>query len=185
MAETESRSERPKKSETPQQDTQVTRIVTTGNTVRIETPAGKNRRKPRISVIGNTLDTTDEAVTGFLDFLREYAVIGLVIGFVIGGQVQILVKQIVSSFIDPLTQLLFGKALSTRTFALHFHGRIAYFGWGALVYSLVIFLLVLITMYVVIKSLHLDQLAKEAKKKEEEAHRANKHSHDKHGGLES
>jgi large-conductance mechanosensitive channel len=148
-------------------DTQTNRIITTGNTVRIETPTGKSRRKkPRPKSV---IDSTDEAVTGFLDFLREYAVIGLVIGFVIGGQVQTLVKQLVSSFIDPLTQLLFGKALSTRTFALHFHGREAYFGWGALVYSLIIFLLVLITMYIVIKYLHLDELAKAKKKQQQEA----------------
>lgn len=97
-------------------------------------------------------------VGNFVDFLKQHAVVGLIIGFVLGGQVQAVVQQLVKSFLDPLTQLMFGKALSDRTFTLHFHQHYANFGWGGLVYTFIIFLLVLISLYIAIKLLKLDKL---------------------------
>ncbi len=137
--------------------------VTTGSNIRIE--AVKSTRKPKQSrpqvVVSVAQDISP--VNNFLDFLREHAVVGLIIGFVIGGQVQALVKQLVASFLDPITHLLFGTALSQRTFTLHFRDRAAEFGWGALIYALVIFMFVIVTMYVIIKVLNLDKLEKKEK----------------------
>ncbi|PIZ62996.1 hypothetical protein COY17_01460, partial [Candidatus Saccharibacteria bacterium CG_4_10_14_0_2_um_filter_52_9] len=60
--------------------------MTSGSTIRIEQPSSERGRKPKVSVVvGNT---TDEFVGGFVDFLREHAVVGLAIGFVIGVQAQ-------------------------------------------------------------------------------------------------
>ncbi|GAC1503406.1 MAG: hypothetical protein NVS1B10_08460 [Candidatus Saccharimonadales bacterium] len=131
-----------------------TKIVTTGNTVKIELPDGKKRRKPRVSVV----DGADEFVGGFVEFLRERAVVGLAVGFVIGTQAQVLVKQLVASFIDPAFTLLFGQALSQRTFTLHFHTRLAHFAWGALAYAVLNFLFVLFAIYLIIKFFKLDRL---------------------------
>jgi large-conductance mechanosensitive channel len=122
--------------------------------------SAKSRRQPKATkseVVVNVAQNISP-VSGFLDFLKENAVMGLIIGYVLGTQVQALVKQLVASFLDPLTRLLFGTALSQRTFTLQLHGRYANFGWGALVYSVVIFLLVLLTMYLVIRSLKLEKL---------------------------
>jgi large-conductance mechanosensitive channel len=138
------------------------RVVTTGSNIRFE-PAKSSRQakqaKPAKVLVSVTQDISP--VGNFLDFLKQHAVIGLIIGFVLGNQVQTLVKQIVQSFIDPLTQLLFGTALSTRTFTLHFRNHYANFGWGALIYAVIIFLFVLVTMYIVIRFLKLDKLEKE------------------------
>ncbi len=132
-----------------------TKIITSSGTIRIETPAGKNRqKKPRVSVIG----ATDEVMDGFVTFLRTHAVVALAIGFVIATQVQTLAKELIESFLDPLFSLLFGHALSDRTFTLHFHGRTADFGWGSFVYGLLDFLFVLGTLYLLIKILKLDKL---------------------------
>lgn len=100
------------------------------------------------------------SVGGFVNFLRENAVLSLAVGFVFGTQVQAVVKQLISSFIDPLSELLFAgnKTLSNRTFTLHFEGRHANFGWGALVYSLIDFLFIAIIVYAVIKLFQLDRL---------------------------
>jgi large-conductance mechanosensitive channel len=100
------------------------------------------------------------SVNGFVNFLRENGITGLAVGFVVGTQVQGLVKQLIASFIDPLSVLLFGKALSSRTFTLHFDHKSADFGWGAFVYMLIDFLFVLIVIYAIIKFFKLDKLDK-------------------------
>lgn len=104
------------------------------------------------------------SVLGFVNFLREHAIVGLAVGFVIGTQVQTVVKQFITSFIDPLFKLLLpgDQALSARTFRLYFDGRHADFGWGAAVYVLLDFLFVAVTIYVVIKIFKLDRLDKKA-----------------------
>jgi|SRR5580704_1913555 large conductance mechanosensitive channel len=100
-------------------------------------------------------------VSGFTDFLRQNAIIGLAVGFVVGTQVQGVVKQLIASFINPLTSLIFGGVeLSSRTFTLHLGHHYANFGWGALVYTLIDFLFVLIVIYGIIKLFQLDKLDK-------------------------
>ena len=100
------------------------------------------------------------SVGGFVNFLRENAVLSLAVGFVLGTQVQTVVRQLISSFIDPLFQLVFpgNQVLSNRTFTLHFDGRHANFGWGALVYALIDFLFIAVIIYAVIKLFQLDRL---------------------------
>jgi large-conductance mechanosensitive channel len=137
--------------------TSATRLVTSGTTVRIENPASSRKPKKRTSkVVVQEIHPVD----GFVGFLREYAIVGLSIGFIIGNQMSTLVKVLVSNFIDPLTQLLFGTALSQRTFTLHLHGRVAQFGWGGVVYGLIDLLLLLIFVYVAFRFLNLDKLSK-------------------------
>lgn len=101
-------------------------------------------------------------VSGFVDFIRGHAIIGLAIGFVLGTQVQAVVKQLISSFIDPLFVLIFpgNKSLSARTFTLHFEGRAANFGWGAVVFSVIDFIFIAFTVYAIIKLFKLDKLDK-------------------------
>jgi|GEM_PF-437809 len=136
------------------------RATNTGGTIRFEIPASSRQHKQQVIITPDI-----HPVTGFVDFLREHAVVGLAIGFVIGTQVQSLVKQLVSSFIDPLFKLLLGQALSQRTFTLHWHGRAANFGWGSFVYALLDFIFVLAVIYVVVKFLNLDELDKPKKPK--------------------
>src|SRR5438270_6152219 len=92
-----------------------TKVTTKGSTVHIESPKGQP--KPKVSVIVGP----DEVVSGFVGFLREHAIVGLAVGFVIATQVQSVVKQLTDGFINPLFTLFFGgKTLTTRTFTLHF-----------------------------------------------------------------
>jgi len=103
---------------------------------------------------------TEEFVGGFVAFLREHAVVGLAIGFVIGLQSQTLVTSLVDSFIKPAIQLFFGKQLQKRTFELHFHTHSATFLWGEFAYALINFLFVLAAIYGIVKYLKLDRLDK-------------------------
>lgn len=141
----------------PQPD--VTKVVTQSGTIRIETPSG-NRGQGRRKHAVVDLVTPDEFIGGFVEFLREHAIVSLAVGFAIGSQAQSLVKTIVASFIDPAFSLLFGGALSSRTFTLHFRHHHGVFGWGAFIYGLLDFLFVLAAIYVIIKLLKLDRLDK-------------------------
>ena len=138
------------------------RAVTTGTNFRLQQPASKRKPKP-----STTKRVVQEAnpVGGFADFLREYTVVSLAIGFVVATQVQGLVKQLVGGFVDPLSKVLFGTALSQRTFTWDWHGRAANFAWGDFVYALIDFLFVLIVIYVLIKMFKLDKLNKPKDKK--------------------
>ena len=104
-----------------------------------------------------------KTLNGFVSFIRENAVVGLAVGFVIGAQVQSVVKQLIASFVDPLFQLLFGQALSQRIAVFHFNGHTADFAWGSFAYVLIDFLFVLLTVYFIIKILKLDKLDKPKK----------------------
>jgi large-conductance mechanosensitive channel len=102
-------------------------------------------------------------VAGFVEFLREHAIVGLAVGFVLATQVQAVVKQLIDSFVNPLFKLLLpgDKALSDRKFTLHFDGRHADFGWGAVAYALLDFLFIAVMIYAIIKIFKLDKLDKQ------------------------
>jgi large-conductance mechanosensitive channel len=136
--------------------TQKTQTVTAGTTIKFEEPKSGRGKQPVAKVVVQEMNP----VTGFVDFLREHAIVGLSIGFIIGTQMATFVKVLVQNFIDPLTKLLFGTALSKRSFTLHFHGREANFGWGELVYNLLIIILLLIFIYAAIKIFNLDKFDK-------------------------
>lgn len=144
--------------------------IAPGSTIRFEAP--KSDRKPKPNVVLVAAEELNP-VGGFVDFLRKYAVVGLAVGFIIGLQAQTLVKQLVTSFIDPAFQLFFGQALQSRTFVLHLHDRTIPFPWGAFVYQLLDFLFVLAAIYIIIRFFSLDKLDKPKKsKKKEDQHEA-------------
>jgi large conductance mechanosensitive channel protein len=138
------------------------KITTSGTTVKIDTPKGVKR--PKVSVIVGP----DDVARGFVDFLREHAIVGLAVGLVIGTQVKSVVDQIVNSFINPLFTLIFGgQKLNERKFTAHFAGHTANFGWGAVAYALVDFIFVLMAIYAIIKIFNLEKLDKKKTPKAE------------------
>src|SRR5579863_4219878 len=54
-------------------------------------------------------ESLGKQVGGFVNFLREHAIVGLAVGFVLATQVQSVVKQLINSFIEPLFQLITGN----------------------------------------------------------------------------
>lgn len=130
------------------------------DTVKIESPKGS--RRPHVSVI--VTPELAEPVHGFVNFLREHAVVGVAVGFIIGLQAQTLMKQLVESFLTPLLNLFLGDVNKKQT-VLSLGDKSATFAWGKFVYSLVAFLFVLLAVYLIIKLLKLDRLEKPAVKK--------------------
>ncbi len=143
-------------------DPTITQAVSAGSAIRFEQPRSSRQKK---SVIAGIDAPEVHPVHGFVLFLREYTVVSVAVAFVIGLQAQALVKQLVASFIDPLFKILFGQALSLRTFTVEFHGRTAIFDWGAFAYALLNFLFVLAAIYALVMLLNLDKLDKPKKKK--------------------
>ncbi|HEY5152836.1 MAG TPA: MscL family protein [Candidatus Saccharimonadales bacterium] len=139
---------------------EATVTVNTGDTIRIGSSNSHHRRPKHLLIDPQEI----HPVNGFLDFLREHSVVSLAIAFVIGLQSQTLVKQLVTSFIDPLFSLLFGRSLSQRTFTLDWHGRAVNFTWGAFAYALLDFIFVLAAVYAIVKILSLEDLDKPRRK---------------------
>lgn len=138
-----------------------TKVTTTAKGEVKITPPSDGKRKPHVTVLVEPDELIRDQVGGFVTFLREHAIVGLAVGFVIGTQVQAVVKQLISSFIDPLVSLLFGgDELSKRTYEAHFHGHTGTFGWGAFVYALIDFVFIVVTVYAIIKIFNLDKLDK-------------------------
>jgi large-conductance mechanosensitive channel len=113
------------------------------------------RTKQHITTI---LDDPDEAVRrqvgGFVTFLREKAVVGLAVGFIVGQQAQGLIKQLVDSFVNPWMNILVGSRLQDQVAVIAGEK----FAWGKFVYVLVNFMFVLLAVYVIIKFFKLDKL---------------------------
>lgn len=129
-------------------------------------PKPKRQHTHRLAAILDVDEVVEGHVHGFANFLREYSVVGLAVGFVAGSQVAVVVKQIVASFIEPLFQLFSDKDLRAQSFTVHVNAlgshHAAIFRWGAAVYTLLEFLFILITIYVTIKLFKLDRFQKKA-----------------------
>jgi len=127
--------------------------------VTIHHPKGK-RRNHAIAALLESDDVFREKVGGFSNFLKEYAVVGLAVGFIVGQQANAVVKQLVASFVDPLAQVWFGQNLSTRVATLHHGSKPVTVPWGAFVFTLFEFFLVLFIIYALIKLFRLDKFKK-------------------------
>jgi large-conductance mechanosensitive channel len=135
--------------------------LTSGTTIRVEEPSSDRKPKPHAAtVIVQEVNPLD----GFVMFLREHAIVGLAVGFAIATQVQALVKQLITSFIDPLYGLFFSQKLSDKAVTLHWHERAQSFAWGAFAYTLLDFLFVIGIIYAIIKIFNLDKWDKPKKK---------------------
>lgn len=150
----------------PQRTATETQVVHTeaGDVHITETPAHKGR-KPKIMIRLEPDDLVRGQAKGFLDFLQDYAVVGLALGFIVGQQANGVVKQFVASFLDPLTRVWFGQNLSERTATLHHNQTAVQVPWGIFVFTLIEFFFVLLAMYVIIKAFKLDRFVKKKDKK--------------------
>jgi len=94
----------------------------------------------------------------FLDFIRKQGVVGLAIGFILGGSVSRVVSSLVEDIINPLLSLALGKVgdLSEATIVI----GSASVRWGNFVSILLDFAIIALVVYTVTKKLNLDKLDK-------------------------
>lgn len=95
---------------------------------------------------------------GFVNFVREQGVVGLAVGFILGGSVAKVVESLVGDIINPLMGIVLGAAgnLSDASFVI---GE-AEVKWGSFVNTMVDFTIVALVVYYGVTLLKLDKLDK-------------------------
>lgn len=99
--------------------------------------------------------------TGFIDFIREQGVVGLAIGFILGGAVSKMVSSLVTDILNPLIGIILGKAELVNMSA---HIGDATISYGNFISNLIDFGLIALVVYFGFKMLRLDRLDKKKEK---------------------
>lgn len=95
---------------------------------------------------------------GFIEFIREQGVMGLAVGFILGGAVSKVVTALVTDVINPLVGMMLGAAgnLKEASFGIG-SARILY---GDLISTFIDFVIIALVVYVGVRVLRLDKLDK-------------------------
>ncbi len=95
---------------------------------------------------------------GFINFIREQGVVGLAIGFILGGAVSKVVSALVTDIINPLLGLILGttEGLKTASFGIG-SNQILY---GDLISVLIDFIVIALVVYFGFKALGIEKLDK-------------------------
>lgn len=93
-------------------------------------------------------------VTGFVDFVRERGVVGLAIGFVLGGAVSKVTTSFSTDVVNPSLSYFFGGTEKLNELAV---GSIAV---GKFLAAILDFFVLALTVYLIFKLLKLDRLDK-------------------------
>lgn len=95
---------------------------------------------------------------GFLDFIREQGVVGLAVGFILGGAISKLVSAFVTDLINPILGIILGAAGNLKD--AFFQLGSAKILWGDFLATLIDFLIIAFVVYFGVKILKLDRLDK-------------------------
>jgi large conductance mechanosensitive channel len=95
---------------------------------------------------------------GFIDFIREQGVIGLAVGFILGGAVSKVVSALVTDIINPLLGLALGATAGLKTASLKL--GTANILYGDLISVAIDFIVVALVVYYGVKMIGLDKLDK-------------------------
>ena len=97
--------------------------------------------------------------SGFIKFVKKQGVVGLAVGFILGGAVSKLVAALVEDIINPIVGAILGKtgSLATATFSV---GPVEIL-WGHFIAIVIDFLIIALVVYYGVKVLKLDKPDKE------------------------
>ena len=101
-------------------------------------------------------------VKGFLIFVREQGVVGLAVGFILGGAVSKVVTSLVTDVINPLVGILLGAAGSLQDASWHIAGSEVM--WGRFLTAIIDFAILAAVIYFGVHGLGLDKLDKKKDK---------------------
>lgn len=101
---------------------------------------------------------------GFLTFIREQGVVGLAIGFILGGAITKVVTSLVEDIINPIIGIIGGGTEGLAEASIQIAD--AEIKYGQFISVLINFLIIAAVVYYVFKGLGLDRIdkKKEAKK---------------------
>lgn len=95
---------------------------------------------------------------GFMNFIREQGVVGLAVGFILGGAVSKVVASLVNDIINPILGVALGGAGDLSTAALKI-GDVSIM-WGSFINVIIDFIIIALVVYFGVKGLKLDKLDK-------------------------
>lgn len=95
---------------------------------------------------------------GFLDFVREQGVVGLAVGFILGGAVSKLVASLVEDIINPIISLGLSNVENLNEAYLQIGA--AKIMWGSFLNVLIDFIVIALVVYFGVKLLKLDKVDK-------------------------
>ncbi len=95
---------------------------------------------------------------GFMDFIREQGVVGLAVGFILGGAVSKLVASLVADLINPVIGIGLGAVGGLKDAYLQIGP--ARLLWGDFVSTLIDFLVIALVVYFGVKLIGVDKLDK-------------------------
>jgi len=95
---------------------------------------------------------------GFIDFIREQGVVGLAVGFILGGAVSKLVAALVTDIINPLISFAIGSVGDLKSAAINL-GTVKIM-YGDLISVFIDFLVIALVVYFGVKMLGLEKIDK-------------------------
>lgn len=95
---------------------------------------------------------------GFLDFIREQGVVGLAVGFILGGAVSKVVSALVTDIVNPILGMALGATEGLRTASFKIGS--AEILYGDLLSVVIDFVVIALVVYFGVKILKLDKLDK-------------------------
>ncbi|MEN9342355.1 MAG: hypothetical protein RIQ54_611 [Candidatus Parcubacteria bacterium] len=99
-----------------------------------------------------------QSMKGFLNFVREQGVVGLAVGFILGGAISKVVTALVNDIINPVLSGLFGSVGGLKNASIAFGGSSILYG-DFLAVS-IDFLVIALVVYYGVKALGLERLDK-------------------------
>ena len=97
-------------------------------------------------------------MSGFVDFVREQGVVGLAVGFILGGAVSKVVSALVSDIINPLLGLALGAVGGIKTASFNIGS--AQILYGDFISVVIDFVVVALVVYYGVKAIGLEKLDK-------------------------
>ena len=95
---------------------------------------------------------------GFLEFIRERGVVGLAVGFILGGAVSKFVTAFITDLINPILGVILGMASGLKE--AYFSIGTVKFMYGDFISSFIDFLVICLVVYFGVRILKLDRLDK-------------------------
>lgn len=104
------------------------------------------------------LEITLIDMKGFLDFIREQGVVGLAVGFILGGAVSKVVASLVKDVVNPILGIALGAVDGLETASIKIAG--AEVLYGSFLGSVIDFTVIAAVVYFGVKMIGLDRLDK-------------------------
>ncbi len=95
---------------------------------------------------------------GFINFLRTQGVVGLAVGFILGGAISAMVASIVTNLVNPILGIGLSKVKSLADASIMVGG--ATITYGKFLSDLINFVVVAAVVYFIVKGLRFDRLDK-------------------------